>query len=258
MNTSRRGAVIAVAMLAGTLGLSSLLAVSGPAAPGGPSRPIAMASTGTMGSLPRPSQVRPADVAVQSTPAPSPSAVPTAQPSTAATPRPTTVAAEPPSWRAPAPTPWPTPQPVATPRPTPAPPAPTAEATQFTVTVSSDGTVLGQSGPLAGTTATTTTWQQAFTLNVPAQGVQHFVLHMLGTWQLDQANLHNMAMQWTVVGTVGCDGNFRPIVDQNGSQPATNDGYLDVIQDNSAFYFSNATCPLVASFTVTASLIPAS
>ncbi len=121
MNISRRGAVIAVAMPAGTLGLSALLAVSGPAIAVRSARPSAVPSTTVLGSLPRPSQVRPADVTVKITPTPSPSAVPAAQPSTAAAPRPTTVAAGPPSRPAPAPTPWPTPRPVAAPTPTPVP-----------------------------------------------------------------------------------------------------------------------------------------
>ena len=121
MNISRRGAVIATGMLAGALGLSSLFAMSGPAIAVRRGCPAEGASAVTLGSLPRPSQVRPADVVVKSTPASSPSAIPTAQPSTAAAPRPTTVVAEPPSWPAPAPTPWPTPRPVAAPTPTPVP-----------------------------------------------------------------------------------------------------------------------------------------
>ena len=117
MNISRRGSVIALAMLAGTLGVSGLIGSPARTTVGRLGSSAGTASTVSLGSLPRPRQVRPADVAVEPTPTPSPSAVPTA----AATPRPTTMAPAPPKRSEPAPTPWPTPRPVATPSPTPVP-----------------------------------------------------------------------------------------------------------------------------------------
>ena len=135
---------------------------------------------------------------------------------------------------------------------------PTTEATQFQVTVSADGTVLGQSGPIAGTTATTTTWQVHFTIDVPPQGVD-FAVHALGAWQFDGADPHWMVEQSNAVGTVGCDGHFRPIVDENSGTVTTDSGYLDSHwSNNPAFYDSNMTCPVVASGVLTATLSPAS
>lgn len=70
MNISQRGAVIATAMLAGTLGLASFVVMSSPAARH--RRPAPVVATRDLGSATRATQVRPAGVATPSSPAPSP------------------------------------------------------------------------------------------------------------------------------------------------------------------------------------------
>ncbi|MGA2873822.1 MAG: hypothetical protein ABSF27_09695 [Candidatus Dormibacteria bacterium] len=125
------------------------------------------------------------------------------------------------------------------------------------MTVAVGGTLLGQSGPMAGTTATTTTWQRAFTVDAPAAGTT-MTLHVLGTWQLNWADLHSMAAQWTVVGTVGCGGSFRHIYNQNGGADATDSGDLNEIQGPNTAFFMNVSCSVVASFTVSVAFFPAS
>jgi len=259
MNTSRRGAVIAMAMLAGTLGLSSLMAVSGSTTAVRPGGPVAVASTQILGSLPHASQVRPAHVAVKSGPDPSPSAVPSAQPSATATPRPTSAATEPPSRSGPTPTPWPTPRPVATPTPTPTPPA--VEPTQLVVTVYDDSTLIGQ-GRVAGTTAATASWEAPFAFSVASSGSTLggglITVNVTGTWVWNPVSQYLMTMMSNISGSYGCPGNETPF-SATEPGPSGSGGSLSSSNDDGVFYLG-ATCPdgsePKATFTVTAGLSP--
>lgn len=95
MSASSRGAANARAILAGTLSLASIVAMSGPAARR--RNPAPAVASLALGSAPRATEVRPADMGTRSTtPAPTltagPTASPTAQAGTAPTTQPVAVA----------------------------------------------------------------------------------------------------------------------------------------------------------------------
>ncbi len=269
MNTSRRGAVIATAILAGTL--SSLLVVIGYLAattPGRNDRPAAVASTQIMGSLPRPSQVRPGAVAVKSTPTPSPSAAPTARPSTAATLRPTTVAAEPPSRPAPAPTPWPTPRPVATPPP---PTLTTALSIQvYEAPLNASIVTIGQAGPVYGTVTTASQVAPSYAVNIQGTpgsatnpigsgGVEVWYLNIEATWEyVSGSPPATMTLNGAITGSYGCPGSMQsmttaltPTTSASGSVSEQ----LSTITGGGAAACPGGSAP-TATFTASAALSP--
>lgn len=268
MNISRRGAVIAIAMLAGTLGLSSLLAMPGPATTVRRGRPAAAASAVTLGSLPRPSQVRPADVAVKSTPASSPSAIPTAQPGTSAAPRPTTVVAEPPSRPAPAPTPWPTPRSVATPPP---PTLTTALSIQvYEAPLNASIVLIGQAGPVDGTVTTASQVARNYAVNIQGTagspsnpigsgGAEVWYLNIEATWEyVSGSSPATMALNAAITGYYGCPGSMQSMTTTLTPTTSASGSFSEQLSTITGG--GNAACPSgsapTANFTASAALSP--
>lgn len=264
MTISRRGAVIAIAMLAGTLGLSSLFAMPGPAIAVRRGRPAAGASAVTLGSLPRPSQVRPADVAVKSTPASSPSAVPTAQPGTAAAPQPTTVVAEPPSRPAPAPTP----RPVATPPP---PTLTTALSIQvYEAPLNAIIVPIGQAGPVDGTVTTASQVARNYAVNIQGTagspsnpigsgGVEVWYLNVEATWQYVVGTPPaTMTLNAAITGSYGCPGSMQSMTTALTPTTSASGSFSEQLSTTTGG--GDAACPggsaPTATFTASAALSP--
>ena len=282
MNSSSRGAVIATAILAGTLGPASFVVMSGRAV--GHRSPPPAGAARALGSYTRAVQVRPADVASPTTPALTPTAKPTARPSgaptiqpvAAVTPRPTT---------APAPRTTPRPAPASTPKPVivvVTPPA-SVEPTQLYVELTwagmnaTESVTLSPSGPINATAKTTARWTGTFSENIqaagpppgPASGLTVAIgggflyLQIEGAWPdgtwPGSPGPATMTLTGDITSSYGCPGSMKsmsvPIVSKSGSS-----GSLSTGTDTGAFAGS-AACPdgsaPTAHFTATASLAPA-
>lgn len=284
MNSSSRGAVIATAILAGTLGLASFVVMSGPAVRHRSPAPARAARA--LGSYTRAVQVRPADdlrPATPTTPAPTPTAKPTARPSAAPTTQPV-AAVTPRPTTAPAPRTTPRPAPASTPKPVivVVTPSASAEPTQLYVQLTWAGmnapesVTLSPSGPINATAKTTARWTGTFSEDIqaagpppgPASGLTVAIgggflyLQIEGAWPdgtwPGSPGPATMTLTGDITGSYGCPGSMKsmsvPIVSKSGSS-----GSLSTGTDTGAFAGS-AACPdgsaPTAHFTATASLAP--
>ena len=281
MNSSSRGAVIATAILAGTLGPASFVVMSGRAV--GHRSPPPAGAARALGSYTRAVQVRPADVASPTTPALTPTAKPTARPSgaptiqpvAAVTPRPTT---------APAPRTTPRPAPASTPKPVivVVTPSASAEPTQLYVQLTWAGmnapesVTLSPAGPINATAKTTARWSGTFSENLTPHGPPVVAVGPVGvkmgggflylqiegawpdgTWP-GSSGPATMTLTGDITGSFGCPGSMKsmsvPVVSTSGSS-----GSLQTGTDTGAFSGSAAcsdgSAP-TATFTATASLSP--